>query len=275
MDTDSSSSTSLGASVSDAGDVNADGYDDVIVGSPNYQIEGGNWLIFAGRVQVFSNLDGLVIHTFHGGYNERLGEAVSAAGDVNGDGYDDLIIGVPAADSDNSSGSARVYSGLDGSLVFTFNGNEEQYEDTSGDYFGTSVGGAGDINGDGYADLIVGAPGDDNAADESGSAQVFLGGGQSGVAGFSGGILTIPVLQVAATFYRLDLELVNSEPIEFELSSLSVLTNPDTENMATFADDVIIIPLLLYQGVYYRLELSVYSMVPEVILRVAGVEAIL
>jgi hypothetical protein len=102
---------------------------------------------------------------------DELGFSVSGAGDVNGDGRADLIVGVPFDDNSGagSGGSARVFSGLDGSILYTF------YGDSGGDEFGISVSGAGDVNGDGYADLIVGARADDNNGDSSGSARVFSG----------------------------------------------------------------------------------------------------
>jgi len=79
---------------------------------------------------------------------------VSGAGDVNGDGFADLIVGVPGDASffTNDIGSARVFSGVDGSVLYTFLGDSFF---RSGE-FGTSVSGAGDVNGDGFADLIVG-----------------------------------------------------------------------------------------------------------------------
>ena len=99
-----------------------------------------------------------VLHTFSGGpAGIDFGFSVSGAGDVNGDGFDDVIIGDPRdLTTAGHAGSACVRSGADGSVLYSFDG------DSPSDSFGGSVSGAGDVNGDGYADLIVGASGDDN-----------------------------------------------------------------------------------------------------------------
>ena len=109
------------------------------------------------------------LYTFNGDdAGDEFGNSVSGAGDVNGDGFADLIVGAFLDDNnDSASGSARVYSGIDGNVLYTFDG------DDADDLFGVSVSGAGDINGDGFADLIVGAPGDDNNGTDSGSARVY------------------------------------------------------------------------------------------------------
>ncbi len=157
----------FGYSVSGAGDVNNDGFADLVVGA---HFDDNNGTI-SGSVRVFSGADGSVLYTFNGdGAGDQLGRSVSGAGDVNNDGFDDLIAGAIGDDNNGSgAGSARVFSGADGSILYTFNG------DSTGDQFGVSVSGAGDVNNDGFDDLIVGAFTDDNNGSASGSARVFSG----------------------------------------------------------------------------------------------------
>ncbi len=151
----------LGYRVSSAGDVNNDNYDDVVVGI----------LEDEGRAEVYSGQDGTLLYTFDGDDSgDWFGLGVAGAGDVNADGYDDVIIGAWLDDNNGAaSGSAQVFSGADGSVLFTFDGND------AGDRFGYAVNKAGDVNNDGYSDLIVGARQDENNGSETGSAWVFSG----------------------------------------------------------------------------------------------------
>ncbi|GAA0650715.1 beta strand repeat-containing protein [Brevundimonas lenta] len=157
----------FGHSVAGAGDVDNDGFDDVIIGAwvadPNGQE--------SGLARVYSGATGAILHTFTGNSaGDRLGVSVASAGDVNGDGRPDLIVGVYQEDNNGqNSGSALVYSGVDGALLHTFNGS------VPAEMFGTSVASAGDVDGDGQADLIVGAPGDDVTATNAGAAYVYSG----------------------------------------------------------------------------------------------------
>ena len=167
----------FGTSVSGIGDVNGDGSADLIVGASGDDNNGIN----SGSARVLSGSDGSVLYTFDGDdAGDQFGYSVSGAGDVNGDGTPDLIVGAPGFFFSDTSGSARVLSGSDGSVLYTFNG------DDAGDQFGQSVSGAGDVNGDGFADLIVGAPHDGNNGYHSGSARVLSGSDGSVLYTFNG-----------------------------------------------------------------------------------------
>ncbi len=155
----------FGYSVDGPGDINNDGYVDMIVGARDENN--------TGSATVFSGMDGSVLFKFFGdAANDKFGAAVSAAGDVNRDGYRDFLVGAFGDSNQGSaSGSARVYSGLDGSVIYTFNG------DDWADWLGIAVGAAGDVNGDGYDDVIVGAIGDDDNGSRSGTVRVYSGRG--------------------------------------------------------------------------------------------------
>ena len=159
----------LGASVSGAGDVNRDGYADLIVGAngaaPNGKTD-------AGIAKVFSGKDGSVLYKFEGDANgDGLGSSVDGPGDVNLDGYPDLIVGAFGHDRNNMNnvGMARVYSGKDGSVLFTFFG------DAGLDSLGREVSGAGDVDKDGHPDLIAGAPNASPSSRFAGYARVYSG----------------------------------------------------------------------------------------------------
>jgi FG-GAP repeat protein/VCBS repeat protein len=164
----------FGASVSCAGDVNRDGVPDVLVGTEAP-------LSRAGYVRILSGADGSTLFTLwepnppdETGQYGHFGATVSGAGDVNRDGWDDVIVGASLGDgSFNDSGIATVFSGRDGHVLWSFFGTASQ------DYLGTSVAGIGDANGDGYADVVVGAPGYTDprrpTQDDVGLARVYSG----------------------------------------------------------------------------------------------------
>jgi len=158
----------LGYSVDAAGDVNADGFDDLIVGAFSSNNNG----IESGSAYVYSGADGSLLYQWDGQNTyDRFGESVSAAGDANGDGFDDVIVGALNTDNNGSnSGSAYLYSGVDGSLLYQWDG-----QDTA-DTFGESVSAAGDVNNDGFDDVIIGADGaESNGLSDNGSAYVYSG----------------------------------------------------------------------------------------------------
>ena len=142
----------LGASLRPCGDVDGDGSEDFIAGAPGADAAGPD----AGLARVFSGATGLVLHEFTGGSaGDRFGHSVAGAGDVDGDGVVDLIVGAPFDDAGGlEAGSATVLSGADGSVLQAFEGEEL-------DQLGHSVDGFGDFNADGRADFVIGVPGED------------------------------------------------------------------------------------------------------------------
>ncbi|MGB3517820.1 MAG: integrin alpha, partial [Elainellaceae cyanobacterium] len=129
-----------------------------------------------------ADLDGSSGFRIDGVAFDYSGLSVSGAGDINGDGIDDLILGAPYADNNgNYSGSSYVVfggSGFDATLnLSTLDGsNGFRLDGAEGDFFGRSVSGAGDINGDGIDDLIIGASSADSNGSRSGSSYVVFGG---------------------------------------------------------------------------------------------------
>jgi hypothetical protein len=168
-------SAQFGYSVSTAGDVNADGYSDVIVGVPFYDNgdqDEGRTLLFHGSP---SGLSTTPAWTAEGNqFNVRFGWSVGAAGDVNGDGYSDVIVGVRTyANGQLNEGRAVIYSGspsgLGTSPSWAVESNQMNAE------LGYSVGTAGDVNGDGFSDVIVGVRMYDNGQTDEGRALVYHG----------------------------------------------------------------------------------------------------
>ena len=218
----------FGFSLSSAGDVNGDGYSDVIVGAPAYHLHEGRAYVYHGsssglpsspswtanplsqnnsrfgkHVALAGDVDGdgysdvavssdVGVYVFHGSADgleadpgwsllpSQVGQsgvsfdAATAAGDVNGDGYSDLLLGAKGySDTGIDQGRALVFHGSPGGLSAV--PDWTRAGQGAGDSLGSSVSTAGDVNGDGYSDVIVGAPGYSNGEASEGAAFVYHG----------------------------------------------------------------------------------------------------
>jgi len=143
----------LGYAVGDAGDVNNDGYLDVILGAPENDPSG---IANAGSAYVRSGKDGALIWARHGTQvGEGFGTSVAGVGDLNHDGFDDFAAGAPGWDNAvmvPDVGAIHVYNGQTGVKMFAFGGTQ------TGDSYGYSIDGCGDWSGDGTPDMVVGIP---------------------------------------------------------------------------------------------------------------------
>ncbi len=161
----------MGRAVSNAGDVNGDGYGDLLVGTPKYssgQVTEGIASIYFGSPTGVNLVPSLTFELNNAGAN--FGEGIGPAGDVNGDGYSDFIVGARIY---GLGGAAAVYLG--GPYSTNLTPTATRFGGTGGALLGTSIANAGDVNGDGYADEIVGAPGASNGQAGEGLAYVHYG----------------------------------------------------------------------------------------------------
>jgi PKD repeat protein len=206
-----------GISVSSAGDINGDGFDDLIIGAfrangaGNASADAGDTYVVFGHDGAFATIDLAAVAAGTGGFVihgedpvDNAGVAVSSAGDINGDGVDDLIIGADLADGPGNArpgaGGAYVLFGHTGAFetvdladLAAGNGGFVIHGAEANDDFGISVSEAGDVNGDGFDDLIIGAAFADGPGNTRGSA-----GDTYVLFGHDGAFATVDLADVAA-----------------------------------------------------------------------------
>lgn len=141
------------------GDVDGDGVADVTTSAPTNSEAGAA----AGKIYVYSSRTGELIWSASGNEKAQLGLGIEAAGDVNADGIPDVLAGAPGENK------AYAYSGEDGAILLTLSGEAD------GDFYGRKVSDAGDWNDDGHADVLIGAPGNDENGEDAGSAYLYSG----------------------------------------------------------------------------------------------------
>lgn len=141
------------------GDVDRDGVPDFVTSAPTSKAGGEN----SGRIYVYSTKSGKLLWKADGHLNDQLGTGLEAAGDTNGDGIPDVVASAPGG------GYTNIYSGRDGRILRTFKA------ENINDDFGRHVAGVGDVNHDGFADVIVGAPNNGASGDKAGRAYIYSG----------------------------------------------------------------------------------------------------
>ena len=147
----------------DIGDITGDDVHDLVITAPGNDAGGTN----TGRIYVYNGATGALVFPPITGMisNARLGTSIGAVADVNMDGITDIVAGAPST----LQGRVFIYSGADGALLRTYFG------ELNGDAFGSAVKGVGDLDNDGYGDILVGAQANDITGFNSGKAYVFSG----------------------------------------------------------------------------------------------------
>lgn len=161
----SASFENFGSALAGLGDINGDGFGDILIGSA-----GADPLTFtdAGEIDIYSGIDGSLLLHLDGSVDfGEFGMAVAALGDLDGDLIPDFAVSEPGRNSD--AGRVYIYSGLSGSILF-------QNDGSLGDRFGAALSTAGDFDGNGTTDYLVGCPfADTGLLTDNGTASIFSG----------------------------------------------------------------------------------------------------
>ncbi len=241
--------------MSSAGDVDLDGIIDIAVGARGYDPDpdgtpgNGDELNSAGRIYMYSGKDGSTLWTRDGeNANDFMGISYSGAGDMNSDGTPDVVAGADGWDADllgpdgtidtfddiRGNGRVYVYSGKDGSTLWTRDGENGAmilfsgfgyFE--SGEQFGRSVSGLGDVNSDGIIDIVVGAIGWDDPTDTPGPGPDGTLGNFDDT-GFNHGRLSVisgTPLSLTADRHLLSLSVANSQTMTIDAGVINAGKN--------------------------------------------------
>ncbi len=174
-----------GQAVAGAGDLDADGRSDVAVGAPmftNGQVNEGAVFLYKGQPSGLFATPNIVLESQLA--SAQFGFAVSTAGDLNGDSFADLLVGAPRWGSTTHGGFAFVYRGQSGSTLVNMMTLHAIHLGQPGADTGHALDYAGDLNGDNFADVVIGAPLWDAASSDGGRVAVFYGAG-AGLTGAS------------------------------------------------------------------------------------------
>jgi hypothetical protein len=174
---------SFGSAIAGGGDVNGDGFDDIVIGAKDYadiehnRLQAGAFFLYTGSNTGLVTTPHLVVVSEMD--STLFASQLSLAGDLNMDGFDDLVVGAPKYEQrwDTNyrldEGASLIYFGYPPGLNFWSAG--VQHSNKANSLMGTSVAGVGDVNGDGYPDLLVGAPRYANLQVDEGICAIFLG----------------------------------------------------------------------------------------------------
>ena|GEM_PF-2618473 len=169
----------FGASLAGAGDVNMDGFADLVIGAycdDAVADSSGSVHVYSGSANGVVETEGEWVAPEDLAQHDQFGRSVGAAGDVDGDGFGDVLVGAWGSDFGGyDQGAATV---LFGSASGVSSRAPQRLTATDGrdlDDFGLSVAGVGDIDNDGYSDVLIGAPGDDDGGSEAGALYLYYG----------------------------------------------------------------------------------------------------